>query len=219
MKKILPSKRKTKTVAVIVAHPDDETLWAGGLILSHPTWQWHIACLCRSNDTDRAPRFRSALEILRSQGSIGDLDDGPRQISLNEKDVEDAIQRLLPPRHFDLIVTHNPTGEYTKHLRHMEISKATIELFSAGRISAGELWTFAYEDWNGHYYPRADRSAHLYQTLTKQVWNSKYGIITKTYGFGKDSWEANATPRAEAFWKFTNPQKALQWLKRGGLPE
>jgi len=25
-----------KTVAIIVAHPDDETLWAGGTILSHP---------------------------------------------------------------------------------------------------------------------------------------------------------------------------------------
>ena len=25
---------------MIVAHPDDETLWAGGTILKHPEWHW-----------------------------------------------------------------------------------------------------------------------------------------------------------------------------------
>lgn len=28
-----------KTVGIIVAHPDDETLWAGGTILQHPEWR------------------------------------------------------------------------------------------------------------------------------------------------------------------------------------
>jgi LmbE family N-acetylglucosaminyl deacetylase len=27
-----------KSVAIIVAHPDDETLWAGGEILNNPLW-------------------------------------------------------------------------------------------------------------------------------------------------------------------------------------
>ena len=43
---------KSKSVAVIVAHPDDETLWAGGTILNHPSWHWFVACLCRGNDQD-----------------------------------------------------------------------------------------------------------------------------------------------------------------------
>jgi LmbE family N-acetylglucosaminyl deacetylase len=35
-----------KSIAVIVAHPDDETLWAGGTILEHPSNDWFIVCLC-----------------------------------------------------------------------------------------------------------------------------------------------------------------------------
>ena len=65
------SKKVTKTVAVIVAHPDDETLWAGGTILSHPSWNWFIVCLCRGSDKERAPRFHNALKILKSEGDYG----------------------------------------------------------------------------------------------------------------------------------------------------
>ena len=58
--------KKSKSVAIIVAHPDDETLWAGGNILSHATWTCFIVCLCRGNDTDRSSKFYDALKILTS---------------------------------------------------------------------------------------------------------------------------------------------------------
>jgi len=31
-----------RTVCVIVAHPDDETLWTGGMILMHPEWECKV---------------------------------------------------------------------------------------------------------------------------------------------------------------------------------
>lgn len=206
-----------KFVAVIVAHPDDETLWAGGTILSHPSWKWFIVCLCRGSDTERAPRFYKALKVFKSEGIMGDLDDGPEQNPLDEKEVERTILDLLPPKHFDLIITHNPTGEYTRHIRHEEASKAVIKLWNAGKISANELWSFAYEDGNKEYYPRPVENATIYQTLTKRIWHKKYCLITKTYGFKKNSWEAETTPRAEAFWQFENSNEANKWLNNGGV--
>jgi LmbE family N-acetylglucosaminyl deacetylase len=194
----------TKTVALIVAHPDDETLWAGGTILNHPSWRWFIVCLCRGSDKERAHKFYKALKILKSEGIMGDLDDGPEQKPLEKKEVENAILDLLPGRHFDLIITHNPTGEYTRHLRHEEVSKAVIKLRHTGKISADELWTFAYEDGNKEYYPRPVESATIYRTLTKRIWLRKYNIITETYGFEKNSFEAETTPKAESFWQFEN---------------
>jgi LmbE family N-acetylglucosaminyl deacetylase len=210
-------KKKSKTIAVIVAHPDDETLWAGGTILSHPSWKWFIVCLCRRSDTERAPRFYKALKVLKSEGIIGDLDDGPEQKPLDEKEVERAILDLLPPKHFDLIISHNTTGEYTRHVRHEEASKAVIKLWHAGKISTNELWTFAYEDGNMEYYPRPVENAPIYRTLTKRIWVRKYSLITETYGFEKNSFEAKTIPMAESFWQFTNSYDAQKWLNNGGI--
>ena len=195
--------KKSMTVAVIVAHPDDETLWVGGTILSHPLWQWFIVCLCRGSDNDRASKFLKTLQVLGAGGIMGDLDDGPEQKPLDENELEHAIMKLLPSKHLDLIISHNPNGEYTRHRRHEETGKAVMKLWKAGKISADELWTFAYEDGDKEYYPRPIENATFYRVLTKRIWLKKYNIITETYGFKKTSFEAETTPRAESFWQFT----------------
>ncbi len=203
-----------KNVAVIVAHPDDETLWAGGTILSHPAWKCFIVCLSRQNDTDRATKFYKTLNILKSEGIMGDLDDGPDQKALNEKEVQRVIMELMPQKHFDLVISHNPAGEYTRHLRHEEVGKAVIKLWQSGKISANELWAFAYQDGNKAYYPMAVLNATVYHTLTKRIWLRKYSLMTELYGFDKNSWEAETTPRAEAFWQFTDPVEAKQLINK-----
>jgi LmbE family N-acetylglucosaminyl deacetylase len=203
-----------KTVAVIVAHPDDETLWAGGTILSYPAWKWFIVCLCRRNDEDRSPRFYKTLKILKSDGIIGDLDDGPEQKPLDGQEVEKAILNLLPARHFDLVVSHSPNGEYTRHLRHEEVGKAVIKLWNTGEISTPELWTFAYTDHNKKHLPVADENASRSRLLTKRIWLLKYRIITEIYGFEKGGFEAETTPKTESFWQFTDPSVAKKWLNK-----
>lgn len=203
-----------KTVAVIVAHPDDETLWAGGTILSHPAWKWFIVCLCRGNDEDRSPRFYDTLKILRSEGIMGDLDDGPDQKPLDGTEVEKTILNLLPAKHFDLIISHNPAGEYTRHLRHEEVGKAVINLWNTGQISTPELWIFAYTDHNKKHFPVADENASRSRLLTKRIWLRKHRIITETYGFENGGFEAQTTPKTESFWQFTDPSAAKKWLKK-----
>lgn len=201
-----------KTVAIIVAHPDDEILWAGGTILSHPAFVWFIVSLCRGNDNDRAPKFFKALKVLKANGIMGDLDDGPEQKPLKAIEVETTILDLLPVRHFDMIISHNPTGEYTRHLRHEEVGEAVINLWHSNQIAANQYWAFAYEDGNKKYLPRPIEKANIYNALTKRIWERKYKIITELYGFEKDSWEAKTTPQIEAFWQFIKPKDALKWL-------
>ena len=188
--------------AVIVAHPDDETLWAGGTILLHPDCNWTVIALCRKSDPDRAPRFNQVLEQLNATGAMGDLDDGPEQAPLSSWDVQEMIIELLPSYRFDLIITHGLWGEYTRHLRHEETGKAVMALWESDKLFAKRVWRFAYEDGGGKYLPRPVRDADLRIELPKEIWQKKCDIITKVYGFNADSFEAKTTPREEAFWCF-----------------
>jgi LmbE family N-acetylglucosaminyl deacetylase len=98
----------SKSVLMIVAHPDDETLWAGGTLLSNPSWECFVLCLCRGSDSDRAPKFQTALNELGSTGVIADLDDGPNQRPLDVSLIESEILKRLPSKKYDLIITHSP---------------------------------------------------------------------------------------------------------------
>lgn len=204
----------SKTVAIIVAHPDDEILWVGGTILNNPQWKYFIISLCRKNDEDRSLKFYTVLKILNAQGIMGNLDDEPMQKPLDTIEVEQHILNLLPKKHFDVIMTHSPYGEYTKHLRHEEVGKAVVMLWNESKINTNELWIFAYEDGNKKYFPRAIENASYFKTLEKETWNKKYKLITETYGFDKNSWETKTTPKAEAFWIFNTPNDAIQFLNK-----
>lgn len=190
---------ETQRVAVVVAHPDDETLWAGGLLLRNPEWSTFIVSLCRGQDPDRAPRFRKALECLGVKGAMGDLDDGPEQTPLPSVTVQATILSLLPVWDYDLLLTHAPDGEYTRHRRHEEISKAVQALYRKGDLRAGRILEFAYEDGGGAYFPIPRQDADLQMPLPEAVWARKQAIITSIYNFKETSWEARTTPRTEAF--------------------
>lgn len=202
--------RSRKRVAVLVAHPDDETLWCGGIILRHPQWRWHVAALCRGRDPDRAPKFRRVLEHLGASGSIGDLDDGPDQLPQPPAVVEAALAALLPPQRFDLVLTHGPWGEYTRHRRHEECCRAAVNLMATVRSDACPIWMFAYEDGGRSYLPRVRPDADRRDRLPDSVWRRKRGILTDLYGFAPDTWEVQATPIEEGFWCFDSPAQARQ---------
>lgn len=189
------------TCAVIVAHPDDETLWAGGTILMHPNTDWTIITICRKSDADRAPKFHRAIETLNAKGIMGDLNDGPEQILLDSRWLQHTILELLPSNNFDLVLTHSPDGEYTRHRRHEEVGNAVMALWQNKKILSKEIFRFAYEDGNGTYLPKAVHNADLEIKLPGKIWQKKYDIVTKIYGFGHDSFEAKTTPRNEAFWR------------------
>jgi len=193
---------KNSKCAVIVAHPDDETLWAGGTILLHPDANWTIITICRKSDPDRAPRFLHCLEVFNAAGAMGDFDDSPQQKPLNLKELQREIVALLPSKRFDLVMTHSRQGEYTRHLRHEETASAVLALWKSKEIVAGQLWQFAYKDDGGRNLPKAIEDADIVNELPKEIWQKKYEIITGIYGFAPDSFEARVTPSREAFWCF-----------------
>ena len=188
--------------AIIVAHPDDEILWAGGVVLLHPQVRWTVITLCRKSDPDRAPKFQRVMDYIGAKGIMGDLDDGPEQKPLSEREIIKTIRSLLPMDRFDMVMTHSRWGEYTRHLRHEEVSKAVLAMHNVKEIPGKQMWMFAYEDGGGKYLPKPTRDADIRVWLPENIWQDKYKIITEMYGFAPDSFEAKCCPKQEAFWQF-----------------
>jgi LmbE family N-acetylglucosaminyl deacetylase len=186
-----------KKAALIVAHPDDETLWAGETILSHPSWDWFIVSLSRGGETDHAQNFLQALQQLGAKGEIRNLDTLDDQSPLNETEVKQTILALLPEHYFDLVISHYAAEKYTEHNRHDETGKAVILLWHSGIISAAEFRAFAFEEGKKSYLPSPIETAGIYKVLTKRIWKEKQSIITEIYGFDLISLEAKITTIAE----------------------
>ena len=150
---------------------------------------------------------------------MADLDDGPKQRPLPGEEVESAVLGLLPDEAFDLVLTHGLQGEYTRHRRHEETSRAVARLWRIGKILADELWLFAYEDGEGHHVPRPIEGAHRRQQLTREVWQEKRRIVTDVYGFSTDSFEGRSAGDEEAFWCFRTTDEFDVWLDKGAKYE
>jgi len=196
-----------------VAHPDDETLWAGGTILKHPEWHWEIHTLCRASDQDRSNKFRRVLSIYGARGIMADLDDGPEQRPIPGFEIQQAVLKSVEHRCFDLVITHGPHGEYTRHRRHEEVSRTVCDLWLQGEIDAKVIWLFAYTDGDGKFLPGPEAGAHKKKKLPDAIWQEKYRIMTYVYGFSPESWEARVTPRTEAFWCFESRSRFKEWLE------
>ncbi len=121
--------------ALIVAHPDDETLWAGGLLLRFPDRDWTvIACSTPQKDPRRAAEFLNACVVLGVQGRVLPVVDSNMWVPLHASQVLEAIQTGLC--NFDCVVTHGYAGEYG-HMHHQQIHKFVKQSYQGPTLGFG----------------------------------------------------------------------------------
>lgn len=153
---------------MIVAHPDDETLFGGAHLI---TGNYLVVCLTNAR-TYRAEDFHDAMDIanveriMLSYPDTLELPDGKLQYDpdynwdFDQLAIQSDIDLLLHYKQWDTVVTHNPDGDYG-HYHHKKVSKYTTALYQKAPDQVKHFMYF------GKYYKEEELTDAVKSTLQR----------------------------------------------------
>lgn len=177
---------------MIVAHPDDETIFGGQHLLKK---RYLIVCLTNGDNQVRRKEFEQMLNKTQNKGLIFDYPDKTNGKRDNwQKDIHDIksdIEYLIHKKNWKIIVTHNPDGEYG-HVHHQMTSRIVTKsccmkkLMYFGRYYkkndiSGNMKKISYQD-----YQKKISLTQLYQSQKKVVTNLEHILIYENWIQAKD---------------------------------
>jgi LmbE family N-acetylglucosaminyl deacetylase len=190
---------KKKRVLVVIAHPDDETIWMGGILLRNKkNWNTTIVCLCRESDKDREPKFKKASKILGVKGDIYDLDDKNLDTNLDQNLILEILKKFR--NKYDLIFTHNSNGEYG-HIRHKDVHEGVLSALKQRILSSKKILFFSYLKRKNNFqgYAVYNSNADKLIKLNSDELALKKKIMTNIYGYQKNGFEEKSCGEIESF--------------------
>ena len=161
------------TKLMVVAHPDDETLWGGAHLTEGG---WFVVCLTNGYNEVRKNEF---YEVIKESGNVGlilkypDLVGGKRSDWATSKpQIAKDLDLLMKYKHWGMVATHNPDGEYG-HIHHKMTHQFVTEIYDTSKLDM-PLYNF------GKYY-RAAVLPSVESTLTpvsKEALQEKESLLT-----------------------------------------
>lgn len=106
---------------MIVAHPDDETLWGANFLEFENSVL--VVCLTNGANKIRRSKFESVMQLYQVEFVIFDFPD-KGIVGFTEKeslDICQEIDTIVNQDYVERVVTHGPLGEYG-HIQHRQVS-------------------------------------------------------------------------------------------------
>lgn len=132
---------------MIVAHPDDETLWGGSHLIDD---NYLVVCITCGTSRTRVEEFKKALSISKDAYIMLSYPDKTKNKrddwSLVYSSIEKDLEKIMKLKKWNIIVTHNIDGEYG-HIHHKMTHNIVKSIYDKKEFS-GDLFFF------GKYYTK-----------------------------------------------------------------
>lgn len=183
---------------MIVAHPDDETLWGSEELINN---RYLVVCITCGTNKKREKEIEQALKISKDRLIVLDKPDkvkGKRSDWKHyKKQIELEINYIMKKKNWNNIVTHNPEGEYG-HIHHKMTNKIVTKVYN--KNNNGNLKYF------GKYYSkkRIDKNKGA-REIPEEVYDKKMEMVDvyKSQSFIKN--------RFNQMYKYENLVNASDW--------
>lgn len=156
---------KQKYALLVVAHPDDESIFFSGLLMNQRSMPWRVVCVTDGNADQagkkRANQFKKACGLLKVTPEQWNFADR-FEARLNTDDLVKRLRELDTPA---VVYTHGILGEYG-HPHHQDVSLAVHQAFEKKAV----VWSVSYNTFPKKQF---ELSPAQYKTKTK--------ILTQTY--------------------------------------
>ncbi len=170
---------------MIVAHPDDEMIWGGAHLLRG---DYLVVCVTAGRNPTRAKEFEKAMQATGDKYIMLGYPDktfGRRDDWKNcREDIRNDIKQIIAMKNWELIVTHNPEGEYG-HQHHKMTNQIVTDVYNQYFSNENNLYYF------GKYYSKKniDKVKGDLVQQNKELVRQKITIIKNVYksqGFVSD---------------------------------
>lgn len=183
---------------MIVAHPDDETLWGSEELLKN---KYLVVCITCGTNKKREKEIEAALKISKDRLIVLDKPDKVRGKRSDwkhyKKQIEYELKYVIKKKKWNTIVTHNPEGEYG-HIHHKITNNIVTKVYN--KEKNGKLKYF------GKYYSKKRINQNKFaREIPEDIYDMKIEMI--------DSYKSQAfiKNRFNQMYKYENLINAEDW--------